>query len=331
MNRDACLPDFIGIGAQKAGTTWLGHNQTEGANPKPGIATGSETGPRSVNRTNVVLTGLPRSGTTLTCRLLNTLPDTVTLHEPIAPGKFAGMEDERAVLDGVERFFRRMRRMIRRQKVALSKNVGGKITDNAYEQERSGSGLRTQTGGRRTEKGKVVVEKELNRGFLLVIKQPALFSALLPVLAQRFPCYAIVRNPLSVLASWNSVDHKVREGHSRGAELYDERLRRELASTEDRVGRQLLLLSWWYERFYTTLHEDHIIRYEDIVGSGGGTLAAITPAAKTLHESLSSQNLNALYDHAGMRELGSRLLWSEGAYWRYYTRESVEKLIEEIG
>ena len=26
MNRDACLPDFIGIGAQKAGTTWLSHN-----------------------------------------------------------------------------------------------------------------------------------------------------------------------------------------------------------------------------------------------------------------------------------------------------------------
>jgi hypothetical protein len=26
MNTDACLPDFIGIGAQKAGTTWLGHN-----------------------------------------------------------------------------------------------------------------------------------------------------------------------------------------------------------------------------------------------------------------------------------------------------------------
>jgi Sulfotransferase family len=26
MNRAACLPDFIGIGAQKAGTTWLGHN-----------------------------------------------------------------------------------------------------------------------------------------------------------------------------------------------------------------------------------------------------------------------------------------------------------------
>ena len=284
-----------------------------------------------MSRANIVLTGLPRSGTTLACRLLNTLPDTVALHEPIAPGRFADAEDDQAVLEGMERFFRRMRRMIRREKVAVSKNVGGKIIDNAYEQSRSGSGLRSHSGGKGTEKGKVVVDKELKRDFLLIVKQPGLFSSLLPVLAQRFSCYAIVRNPLSVLASWNSVDHKVREGHSTAAELYDETLRGELASTEDRVSRQLLLLSWWYERFYTTLDDDHIIRYEDIVSSGGGALSVITAAAKTLREPLSSQNLNALYDHGEMRELGGRLLRCEGAYWRFYTRESVEALVEEIG
>jgi hypothetical protein len=284
-----------------------------------------------VRERNVVLTGLPRSGTTLACRLLNTLPDTVALHEPIAPGRFADAEDEGAVLEGLERFFRRMRRMIRREKVAVSKNVGGRITDNAYEQERSGSGLRAQTREKGTEKGKLVVDKELKKDFLLIVKQPALFSALLPVLAQRFPCYAIVRNPLSVLASWNSVDHMVREGHSRGAELYDEGLSRGLASTEDRLSRQLLLLSWWYERFYTTLEADHIIRYENIVSSGGGALSAITPAAKTLHEPLSSQNLNTIYDRQEMRKLGRMLLDREGAYWRFYPRESIEKLIEIAG
>jgi hypothetical protein len=79
-----------------------------------------------VRKRNVVLTGLPRGGTTLTCRLLNQLPDTVALHEPIAPGRFVGAEDDQAVLEGVERFFRRTRRMIRREKVAVSKHVGGK-------------------------------------------------------------------------------------------------------------------------------------------------------------------------------------------------------------
>ena len=67
------------------------------------------------------------------------------------------------------------------------------------------------------------------------------------------------------------------------------------------------------------------------MGSGGGALSAITPAAKTLREQLSSRNLNALYNREEMRDLGDRLLCSDGAYWRFYTRESVEGLIEEIG
>ena len=87
-----------------------------------------------MNRTNVVLTGLPRSGTTLACHLLNTLPDTAALHEPISFGKFVTVEGDQAVLEGVERFFGRMRRMTRREKVAVSKNVGGKMINNAYEQ-----------------------------------------------------------------------------------------------------------------------------------------------------------------------------------------------------
>jgi hypothetical protein len=46
---------------------------------------------------------------------------------------------------------------------------------------------------------------------------------------------------------------------------------------------------------------------------------------------LTSQNLNTLYDHGGIRELGSRLLRTDGACWRFYTRESVERLVEGTG
>ena len=77
---------------------------------------------------NVVITGLGRSGTTLVCHLLNKLPDIVALSEPIAPGKFAEhMPDHEAVCDGIERFYRRMRRMARREGVVISKHVGGVV------------------------------------------------------------------------------------------------------------------------------------------------------------------------------------------------------------
>jgi hypothetical protein len=285
----------------------------------------------TLDRTNVVLTGLPRSGTTLTCHLLNKLPDTVALHEPIAPGKFADLEGEDAILDGVERFFKRMRRMALDRGEIVSKHVGGEVPANSYGQAKSEGDLRSPIAEKGKRKGRITVQKDLGRDFLLVIKSPAMFSALLPALVKRFPAYAVIRNPLSILASWNSIDHNLQGGHSPAAERYDERLRGELASIEDGTERQLYLLSWWYDRFQRTLPDGCILRYEDIVGSGGAALSALTPAAKGLAEPLESQNLNAAYDREKMRKLGSRLLDLEGAYWRFYTRESVAKLVEGLG
>ena len=278
----------------------------------------------------MVLTGLPRSGTTLTCHLLNKLPNTVALHEPIAPGKFVGLEGEDAILDEVERFFRRMRRMALDEGKVISKHVGGEVPANSYRQEKSENGLRYPIAGKGKKKGKILVRKALGHDFLLIIKSPAMFSALLPTLVKRFPTYAVIRNPLSVLASWNSIGHNLLAGHSPAAERYDERIRRELGFITDSTERQLHILTWWYEQFHRMLPENSILRYEDIVSSGGRALSTITPAAKTLHEPLSNQNLNAAYNRKEMRQLGSRLLDREGAYWRFYTRESVERIVEEI-
>jgi hypothetical protein len=263
--------------------------------------------------------------------LLNKLPDTVALHEPIAPGKFVDLEGEDTILDRAERFFARMRRMALKQGKVISKHVGGEVPANSYRQVKSEDGLRSPVAEKGKKKGKIPVRKDLGDDFLLVIKSPAMFSALLPSLVKRFPAYAIIRNPLSILASWNSIDHNLQRGHSPAAERYDERLRGELASIKDSTERQLHLLSWWYDQFQRELPDSSILRYEDIVDSGGKALSAITLAAEELAEPLSSQNLNAAYDREEMRELGSRLLDSDGAYWRFYSRESVEGLVGEIG
>lgn len=285
-----------------------------------------------MNKTNIVLTGLPRSGTTLTCHMLNRLPNTVALHEPITYGKFEPGNDE-VILEGIEEFYKRMRRMIHKEKVAFSKEMEGQITDKDYQLTSEAERRRRAVGNRRQKRKdqKVAVDKELDRDFALVIKQPAMFSALLPILVKRFPCYALVRNPLAVLASWNTINRHTRNGHAPAAERYDEHLRSALETIEDRSERQLCLLSWFFERYRQELPEDHVVRYEEMVASGGASLSRISPAAKSLNESLPSRNLNPLYDREEMRVLGRRLLDSEGAYWSFYTRESVEELLEEAG
>jgi hypothetical protein len=42
-----------------------------------------------MRKRNIMLTGLPRSGTSLTSSLLDRTPNTVALNAPITPGRFA--------------------------------------------------------------------------------------------------------------------------------------------------------------------------------------------------------------------------------------------------
>ena len=277
-------------------------------------------------RRDVVFTGLPRSGTTLACLLLNKLPDTVALSEPFNPGMFAEVSSEEEACDVIERFYRRMRRSIRRRGVAISRHIDGEVTDNLFDGTRSDTGKRRWRAGKR----KIAVDKELTSDFSLVIKTPGRFKAHLPALTRRFPVFAIIRNPLSVLASWNSLEIPGERGRLPLAERYDENLARQLSTQSDSSTRQLVLLSWWYERFYTTLDRDHAIPYEELVLPGGSALARINSAAGALKEQLSSKNSNPLYGRDEMRLLGERLLRREGSYWRFYPRESVRELLRQV-
>lgn len=276
------------------------------------------------NLRNVVLTGLPRSGTTLACHLLNRLPDTVAVLEPFEAGRFAGLlPDREAVADAMERWYGKARRRALRKGEVTTSHVGGEIPDNPFGVRGEGEEPRRWIAS----KGRVRVGKELGEDFFLVVKDPPMFTALLPILAQRFPAFAMVRNPLAVLASWNSVDIPARQGRVPKAEIYHQDLVHRMSSIDDRLERQLSLLDWWYERFEQFLPKDHTIRYEDLVATGGRALAVVVPAAGGLDELLSERNANEIYDREEVARVGKRLLASEGAYWHFYSRESVEDLL----
>lgn len=281
---------------------------------------------------NIVLTGPPRGGTTLACWLLNKVPNTLALVEPIRPFGFVDPKaDAETIRDAMTRFFNRQRRTAQEQGIAKSKNVGGLVLSDPYASSKSGDGLRYQRAQEGTELGDVEVgDQVLNPGFWLVVKDPATLSALLPALVDRFPCYAVIRNPLAILASWETVNHAARDGHSPVSERFDEDLKEELAATPDRRSRQLRLLDWWFSRFRDHLADDRVIRYEDVVASDGKALAAINPAARTLDESIESKNLNPLYGRREAWAFGEALLASEGAYWDFYGREEVEALLSRM-
>lgn len=261
-----------------------------------------------MNARNVVLTGLPRGGTTLSCYLVGKVRNTVALNEPIRRDKFVHLlPDREAVADGVERYFRRARRKIESKGVAYSKHLSGELSDATFGKPNT-EGVRKPV----LQKGEIAVEKELESNFFLVIKHPALFTALLPSLVARFPCYAVVRNPLAVLASRSSLG---RDGGPTGKlpkvlRIYDEELRHEIDSMDgDIIDARLRTLSWACERYDQYLPEENVVRYEDIVASEGKALSTVVPAAKELDEPLEGRNLNVLVrsrrDAARRREAAS--------------------------
>jgi ribosome-associated protein YbcJ (S4-like RNA binding protein) len=252
--------------------------------------------------------------------------NTVALAEPMGVGVFPKLRNRDAICTNIDRFFKETRQSIRTRNTAISVHIDGVIPGNTRGDQRSDSGLRMR---RHVLTSEISIEKELTHNFILVIKHPAAFTAILESLIKRFPCYAVIRNPLSVLASWNSVDMAVTNGHSHIAEKLDIYLARHLKQIDENTERQLYLLSWFYEKYRKVLPEGSILRYEDIISSGGKALSVIAPQARELNEVLENKNQNKLYDKQLMLQLGEKLLNTDGAFWQFYSKESLLELMLE--
>jgi hypothetical protein len=281
-------------------------------------------GERGRGRT-ILLTGVPRSGTTLTCFLLNKVPNTVALHEPISVRHVVDLEPE-SVRNQIGAFCRETRRSILTTGCAPSKQAEGKVPDNPIGGQ-SGEGGRFKLVSR----GMVQVEQAVNGDFTLVLKHPGFFTSFLEALTPHYPLFAVIRNPLSVLSSWKSVPLPVQRGEVPAIQRADRKLDAALRRMSDVTDRQFYILSWYFERYQRLLAPAQVLRYEEIVASGGRALGVVVPAAAQLAEPLSSRNKSSLYDQAEMRHLADRLLASDGPYWGFYSRESVAQLVEPAG
>lgn len=276
--------------------------------------------------TNTIITGPSRSGTTLTCYLLNSLPDVVALDEPMNVGQLAATTN---IKNHVTDFFNYNRDSIDNNRYAISKNINGKEIDNPYGDERDQDGYR-KVHESVSYQTRIDITKSLDENYSICIKHPAAFTALLSELSAHFRCYAILRNPLAILASWNSIKIHANQGRAPAAERIDLELHKQLDKIEDRLDRQIHLLSWYFEKPYRYLNTSHILRYEDIISTNGRALSVISESANELNTPLENKNSNELYDYAKMHNFGERLLKSDGYFWNFYSKSDVTDILNKI-
>jgi hypothetical protein len=212
--------------------------------------------------------------------------------------------------------------------MVLTKSVNGHVIGRKITDERDETGSRM----RLIKVGEIAVGKPLSPDFVLVIKQCGGFTAVMEGLITRFPMFALVRNPVSVLGSWQSVPMPVRDGHVPLAERLNPSLAKGLAAIDDATDRQFYILDWFFGRFARMLPASSVVRYEDIVASGGRALEVISPRAAGLERALTDRNFDRARgdDPATIRALGGRLLSTDGPWWRFYRPEDVTAVVEAI-
>lgn len=280
-----------------------------------------------LNPTNtILLTGLPRAGTTLCCHILNAYPNVLALHEPLTPSDFDPTLGRNTAVTQIARFAQQSRVGAWVDGVVVSRQKNGKVPENPVALVAGHDGLRPMD----VSLGQIDVRHQLlDEHFTLVIKHNALFTALLPELNHALPVYGIVRNPLAVLASWNQVDLPVNQGHVPAGEMFDPALKSQLAQIGDRLQRQLHILEWFCRQYADHL-AGRILRYEDFVINPHfvGDLLQLSSSFPVSHEQRSSRNTG--YDLAQMERFYKSLRGFGDALPYFYPPAHLDELMDDI-
>lgn len=259
---------------------------------------------------NLVLTGIPRAGTTLACQLLGSCADTVALAEPM-PVADLPTGDPAAAVAAIDRFFAACRESALSRGRAPSRQRGGRVPDNFFVDT-------PQSRYWDAAVAEIAVPQPLSTGFTLAIKHNATFLALLPELARSHAVIGIVRNPLALLAAWQTVDLPVGAGRLPMAERLDRALAAQLGSESNTQMRQSIVLDWCFRRLRDHLPRERILRYEDIIDSGGSTListAGLTGASVPL----TNRNADRRHRVADIRQLQDHLQAKPDAWRAFYS------------
>ena len=264
-----------------------------------------------------ILTGIPRSGTTLTCKLLSEQEQTVGLNEPI------GFRHLQSKADGIERIHKALRNYRKSLLLNGSAPVRGKaggITDNHFDKGADGKRKRV------VERSIVKFDKNLKSEFKLFVKHNAVFTLLLKELSQDYPYFAIIRNPLALLGSWSTVSVPVSRGKMRYMALLAPDAQARVDKIDGLLDKQLFLLDYYFKA-YNALPREQIFRYEDIIATNGAVLSGIMGAMYSPKTLLESKNEGTGYPRDHMLKCGEALLSNKAHHcWLFYMRSEVEAL-----
>lgn len=221
---------------------------------------------------DLIITGLPRSGTTLAAAVIDQAPDSLCLSEP--DGHVDLMKDAASPEDFVTSLcqeYDAVRRTILGGGSVLDRRRGDGAPITNYFSDPLPDGRRETVF---TTRG--VTRSGLSADFVLGVKHNALYAAVLPEIVQsgRFRVIAIVRDPIAVLTSWRTLDLPISHGRLPAGERFWPALAALGRADLDLTDKQIRICDLLLCRFGQLADRIAVIPYEVFVADPAQLMAA---------------------------------------------------------
>jgi len=212
----------------------------------------------------MIITGIPRSGTSYLCKVLHETANCVIINEPT---EIMSMVKTREDLQNIQKLYTTLRDKINTGQAVINKVVNHKMIEDT---------------------AKIPSDQQYNLyypvvtrpDFLLGTKNPLMYMARLPWLHQLMPdskIVALIRHPLDTIASWkNSFKHlaqvsihQLPAGHAEDKLLQDWQRQKlfQIEKTDNLALKRALFWAYLAEQLYISRNFLLVIRYEDLMSN----------------------------------------------------------------
>lgn len=211
----------------------------------------------------LLLTGIPRSGTTLACSLLDRLDGVVCLSEPDEHVKLMRQTGDAAEFAALLRDSIKATRMllVEGKPTEARRSATGSVLTNYF--------LEPDRNGRRELAYSIEPRQRPTQpaDVLVCSKHNALYTAALPQLvgSVAFRVIAIVRDPVAALRSWRSVQLPISMGRLPAAEKFWPEMRDLCAADIPLLVKQIRIYDLFCRRFIQHREDICVVRYEDLL------------------------------------------------------------------
>lgn len=141
---------------------------------------------KNTNHRNAIITGIPRSGTSYMCKLLDSIENTVVINEP---DEARWVISDSSKLWRLVAFYNIIRNKVNNGKAIKNKTYNGKIIEDTSKMDNSSYSIPNVS----------------STDFTLITKNTLAYLAVLPQIIRKYPqmpIIACIRNPIDTISSW---------------------------------------------------------------------------------------------------------------------------------